>query len=141
MWGDYRISTSLVAALGFLVVGLLWSLSTFRLGFDLGWLLVAFLCARHVSVRLEGGTVGRKEWIMSLCYAVPGFLLEFLSDLSLYEFRQGEGPKYLTPFALFSYLFLLFITLAIAISRMGVAVPVRKTRAFVAVPYESQRLQ
>ncbi len=59
---------------------------------------------------------------MSVCYAVPGFLLEFLSDLSLYEFRQGEGPKYLTPFALFSYLFLLFITLAIAISRMGVAV-------------------
>lgn len=112
----------LFAILGFFIVGLLWSASTWRHGFDLGWLVVAFSVARGASTRIEKGKIGARDYAVVFWLAVPGFVLEALSDLSLHNFFLHERSADLVQFAVFSCLFLIFIATVTAGSRFGVGI-------------------
>lgn len=114
--------TSLAAAICYFLVGILWSLSTFRLGFDLGWLLIALLVSRGVSARMEHGTVKTKDWLIMSWPAIPGFILEWLSDASLHDFRGQGRTGDLVRFAIFSSLLLVFVTFVTGVSRFGIEI-------------------
>lgn len=104
------------------LVGLVWSASTWRHGFDMGWLLVAFLVTRSGSARMEHGRLGARDYANLFWPAAPGFLLEGFSDLSLHGFRLYGGRQELVRFAVSSCLFLIFIAVAIAILRFGIGI-------------------
>ena len=117
-----NFTVSLFAALCFFLVGLLWSTSTWRHGFDMGWLVVAFCVARSVSARIEssGTSLEVKNYALMLWPAVPAFVLEGLAGLSLRKFSEYGRPEEIVQFALLSCLFLVFIAAATAVCRFGI---------------------
>jgi hypothetical protein len=118
----FNLTVSLFAALFCFLVGVLWSASTWRHGFDMGWLVVAFCVARGISARIERGNLGVKDYGVAFWPAAPGFVLEGLSDFGLRTFSLHGRSGDLTQFAVFSCLLLVFITAVIAVMRFGVGI-------------------
>ena len=118
----FSLTVSLFAALFYFLVGVLWSASTWRHGFDMGWLVVAFCVARSAAARIESGKLGVRDYGIAFWPAVPGFVLEGLSDFSLHTFSLHGRSKDLAQFAVFSCLLLVFIAAVTAVLRFGVGI-------------------
>lgn len=118
--GIVNLIISLAGAFCYFLVGWLWSTSTWRHSFDLGWLVVAFILARYASVRIEGGKLKSRDYLSVCLLALPGFLFEFLADWGLHDFRLHGGFGALVRFAAFSCCLLVFVAGLTAILRFGV---------------------
>jgi hypothetical protein len=81
-----------------------------------------FLIAGGISGRLEHGTLGARNYAAIFWPAGPGFVLEWLSDSSLQHFLSHYEPEELVWFAVFSCLFLIFVTTATAALRFGIGI-------------------
>jgi hypothetical protein len=115
---------SLAGAACYFLVGWLWSASTWRHSFDLGWLVVAFILARYASTRIESGKLKSRDYL-SVCFpALLGFVFEFLADWGLHDFRLYDGFGALVRFAIFSCSLLVFVAGLTAFSRFGVGLDV-----------------
>ncbi|MGB6973104.1 MAG: hypothetical protein WBD67_00330 [Terracidiphilus sp.] len=107
----------LVLAACCFIPGLILSTSTWVGAFDLGWLVVALGGFLTVSNLIELRTARVKDFTAIYWPLVPGFVLEWLSDLSLHNFRLRGTPEDLMRFAIFSSTFLVFITATTVFSR------------------------
>jgi hypothetical protein len=115
---------SLAGAFCYFLVGWLWSASTWRHSFDLGWLVVAFILGRYASMRIEGGKLKLRDYVSVCLPALPGFMFEFLADWGLHDFRLYGGLGALVRFAAFSCSLLVFVAGLTAIPRFGVGLGV-----------------
>lgn len=115
---------SLAGAIFYFLIGWLWSASTWRHSFDLGWLIVALILARYASKRIESGRLKARDYLSVCLPALPGFLLEFLADSGLHDFRLHDGLGALIRFAVFSCSLLVFVTVLTALLRFGVGLEV-----------------
>jgi len=88
----------------------------------MGWLVVALFISKCGADRYERGKLKAKDYAMACGFVLPAFALEFLSDLSLRKFLLQGGSKYLLLFALFSFLFLIFLTIVISVWRFGIGI-------------------
>jgi hypothetical protein len=118
----FDLSLSILAAVGCFIVGWLWSLSTWHRGFDMGWLVVAFVVLRTISARYERGRLRAKEYLSASWPALPAFVLEGLSSLNLHRFSIYGRPGQLVRFSVFSSLFLIVIAAATALLRFGIGI-------------------
>lgn len=111
---------ALAGAFFYLLVGWLWSASTWRHSFDLGWLMVAFIFARYASIRIESGKLNLRDYLSVFLPALPGFVCEFLADWGLHEFRLNDAFGALVVFAAFSCSFLVLVAVLTAFLCFGV---------------------
>lgn len=114
-------SNVILALLGgalYLAAGVGWSRIAFARGafsLDLGWILLAVLISRYLAFRLtENRALKHHEWLRVLWPAIPGFVLEGVSDEMLRIFRSAPGRATAAGFCLFSCLFLLVLIFSIA---------------------------
>jgi uncharacterized membrane protein YidH (DUF202 family) len=119
---------SLVGAVCYFLVGWFWSASTWRHSYDLGWLVVAFILARYVSSRIESGKVETRELLGVGLLAAPAFILEFLADWGLHDFRMHDGVEALIRFGVFSCALLVFVVAVTAFVRFGVGLDALSTK-------------
>jgi hypothetical protein len=118
----FDLSMSILATLGCFTVGWLWSFSTWHKGFDMGWLAVAFVVVRTISARFGRSRLRAKEYLVALWPALPAFVLEGLSNLSLHQFSVHGKPEQLVQFSVFSCLLLIVIAAATALLRFGIGI-------------------
>jgi len=118
----FDVAMSMVGAVGFLVVGWFWSLSTWHHGFDMGWLVVAFIVMRSISARWAQGELRAKDYLAAAGPALPAFILEGLSDLSLRQFSVNGKPHQIILFSVFSCLFLIVVVAETALLRFGLGI-------------------
>lgn len=118
----FDLAMTILAALGCLAAGWVWSLLTWHKGFDMGWLAVAFVVVRAVSARFGRGRLRAREYLVALWPALPAFVLEGLSNLSLHQFSIYGEPEQLVQFSVFSCLLLIVITAATALLRFGIGI-------------------
>jgi hypothetical protein len=110
---------ALVLATIFFLVGFLFSKSTWRLGFDMGWLVVSLLVSLTISNRIEDGRTMTTDYLAMYWPALPGFILELLAALSLRDFKLHGGSRGSLEFAIFSCALLIFVTTIITVLRFG----------------------
>lgn len=115
---------SLAGAICYFLVGWLWSMSTWRDSFDLGWLVVALILARYASRRIEKGRLKARDYLSVCIPVLPGFLFEFLANWGLHDFRVHDGFGALVRFAVFSCSIVVFVTVLTALLRFGVGLDV-----------------
>jgi len=119
---------SLAGASCYFLIGWLWSASTWRRSFDLGWLVVAFILARYASLRIESTQRKSRDYLSVCLPALPGFVFEFLADWGLHDFRLYDGFGALVQFAAFSCALLVFVAGLTAMLRFGIGVDAISTR-------------
>lgn len=118
--GDlFNFFNSIIGAIAYFLVGFLLSLLTRQHSFDLGWILVIFLISRGVSHRFERGKPRPRDYVTLYWPAIPGFALEWISDLTLRNFRLHGSPLMLQHFAIFSSLYLGLIIVLTLCLRFG----------------------
>lgn len=111
---------SVAGTILYFLIGWLWSVSTWRHSFDLGWLVVALILARYASRRIESDRLKVRDYLSVCLPVLPGFLLEFLADWGLHDFRLHDGFGALVRFAVLSCSLLVFVTVLTALLRFGV---------------------
>lgn len=108
------LMVSFVGTAVYLLAGVAWSSSSWSrgtFGFDMGWLLVAVVASRFVTLRWTQSDASRlRTWLTALLPAIPGFLGEAMADAYLHSFHHDPSRQKLLAFALFS-LVLLFTAL------------------------------
>lgn len=118
----FDLAMTILGMLGCLVVGWLWSLSTWHRAFDMGWLAVAFVVVRTISASFGGNRLQAKEYLVALWPALPAFVLEWLADLSLHRFSVYGELEQIVEFSVFSCLLLIVITAATARLKFGIGI-------------------
>lgn len=111
---------SVISTVCYFLVGWFWSASTWRVHFDLGWLLVAYLFARYAAQRIAMGKIKGRDYATIWMFAAPGFGLEAFADWGLHDFQQHGGSAPLLRFALFSAGLLFFVVAVTAVPKFGV---------------------
>jgi hypothetical protein len=116
----FNLAMSLIGAAVYFAVGWLWSASTWRRSFDLGWLVAAFLLSRYASARTDGANLRARDYLALCLPAIPGFFLEWFADSSLHDFRLHHQLEALVLFAVFSCGLLVLVITATALVQFGV---------------------
>ena len=123
-----NLIVSLAGAACYLLVGWLWSASTWRRSFDLGWLVVAFILGRYASRRSEVDKLTARDYLAVCLPALPGFALEWLADRGLHEFALQNAFGALARFGVFSCCLLVFVIALTASLRFGVGLDALSTK-------------